>query len=125
MHPFPHKYEMTYTDTGSQEGLMSCGELPDVKVSAPKEFDGPNTGWSPENLFLSSIGACIALTFGAIAKMMNVEYSNLTLTMSGSVDKFEGNRMKFTSITIKPSLTLANPADESKLGKILENTEKH
>lgn len=125
MHPLPHNYSMTLNYNGNMEAVAQCAGQADFAVSAPAEFGGPASGWSPEGLLLNSVASCIALTFANIASMMKVEFSNLTIAASGVVDNMEGEkRMHFSSITLQPSLTLANPADEAKLAKIWENTEK-
>ena len=125
MHPLPHHYTITLQYVGGMEGTVATEGQPTLKYSAPKEFDGPGTGWSPEALLLNSVATCIALTFHIVAKMMGVGFSNLQIAATGVVNAFDGKRMHFEKITLAPSLTLTNPADESKLGKIWENTEKH
>lgn len=125
MHPLPHQYTITLQYTGAMEGQVTSAGQPTIKFSAPKEFDGPGTGWSPETMLLSSVTSCIALTFQIVAKMMGVAFSELTFAAEGIVNTFDGKRMHFEKITLTPSLKLTDPAQEGKLGKIWENTEKH
>ncbi len=125
MHPLPHHYTVRLRYDGNMEGAAETNGQPSVKYSAPKEFDGPATGWSPEAMLLGSISSCIALTFQAVAKMMGVGFSDLLITAEGTVNALEGKRMHFAEITLTPSLKLADPAHEGKLPKIWENTEKH
>lgn len=125
MHKLPHNYRMTLNYTGNMEGSLHTENQTDIKLSAPPEFDGPGTGWSPETLFLSSISGCMALTFAAIAKGSKVEYSDLTLAVEGVVDAMADKRMHFSEIKVKPRLKLANPADESKMPRMWESVEKH
>jgi peroxiredoxin-like protein len=125
MHPLPHHYTITCRYTGAMEGTLDTADQATINLSAPKEFGGPGSGWSPEALFLNAVTGCIALTFSVIANMMKVEYRDLAFEAIGTVDAMEGKRMHFSKIELKPSLTLANAADESKLPKIWENTEQH
>ncbi|MBI2342801.1 MAG: OsmC family protein [Deltaproteobacteria bacterium] len=126
MHPLPHRYHVALTYRGDKTGALTTDGQPTIGFSAPKEFDGPGSGWSPETLLLNAVAACVTLTFGAIAAMMQVEYRDLTIEATGTVDKIEGGKqMHFSEITLRPTLRLANPADESKLPKMWESTEKH
>jgi peroxiredoxin-like protein len=125
MHPLPHTYQINCTFTGNKEASVGCAGQPTIKMSVPKEFDGPNTGWSPEAMFLNALAGCVAFTFSTIAGMMKLDFSNLMIAATGTVEAHPDKRMYFSKVTLQPSLTLANPADESKLPKMWENTEKH
>lgn len=125
MHPLPHHYKISLQYTGALEGRLTAEGQPPLLFAAPKEFDGPGTGWSPETMFLNAVTACIALTFQIVAKMMGVGFNDFTIRAEGIVNTFEGKRMHFEAITLTPSLTLTDPTQEGKLPKIWENTEKH
>lgn len=126
MHPLPHQYRMTLQYNGGLAGALNSTDQAAIPFAAPVEFDGPGTGWSPETLLLSSVSGCIALTFAAICKMMKVEFSHLEISATGIVENIPGDkRMHFSRIELQPALQLTNPADEGKLPKIWENTEKH
>ncbi len=121
---FPHHFVTTVQLTDAQNGSIQAGSLPPAQIAVPAEFHGPGTGWSPEGLQLSAVASCIAFTFAYITKMMKVEYSNLKIDAKGAVDLMPDKRMHFSEIHLTPSLTLTNPADESKLPGMWQKTEQ-
>ncbi len=86
MHPLPHTYKVDFVYKDGMQGELSTAGRDVLPCSAPPEFDGPGTGWSPEALFLNAIAGCVALTFASIAKMMKVEFSEFELAVVGKVD---------------------------------------
>ncbi len=125
MKNLPHHFQATVKLDAHLAGSFGAEGLSAVPLTAPVEFDGPGTGYSPEALLLASVASCVALTFQVIAKMMKVECSNLQIKASGVVDALPDKRMHFASIELTPSLKLANADDAAKLPKMWQNTEKH
>lgn len=124
MSGFPHHFETTLNLVDGQNATMASGNLPGVSVTVPPEFKGPGTGWSPEGLQLSAVASCVAFTFAYMARMMKVEYSDLSIAAKGAVDLMPDKRMHFSEIHLTPSLKLGNPGDEAKLAGMWQKTEQ-
>jgi organic hydroperoxide reductase OsmC/OhrA len=85
--PFPHHYEVHLTQVQSGTGALGDGEKPQIKVGPPPQFGGNAVYWSPEELLLGSIEACLMATFFALLKKNFVEVINYKSTVHGVLNK--------------------------------------
>jgi peroxiredoxin-like protein len=106
------KFEVKGTWEGDRNG---SGEITtegfQLKVSAPKELDGPGVGGNPEELLLSAAANCYMITLAAILSNRNVEYSHLEISSEGTVIK-EGKRLLFKEILHKPTVIIPKATNE-------------
>ena len=105
--------------------LLQCsGLIPkEIEFSAPPEFGGLAGVWTPEHFFLSAVASCFVATLEAIAKASDFQFSSLTVIAEGIVEKVE-SRMKISSVTINPTLTIESEEDRSHGAKLLNKTER-
>ncbi len=119
MKPLPHRYEVKITGGPTGYATLSSGGIPDLRVEAPVEFDGPGDAWSPEQLLLGAVEGCFLLTFRAVAKASRVEFTSLAVEAEGIVDR-AGDRMRFTEIVLRPRVALPADANTVAVRRALE-----
>lgn len=109
MADFPHVY--TTNAKGSSEVLLdlTAENLPQIPVSPPKEFGGPEGYWSPEAFFSAAISTCFILTFKAISRGKKLNWKTVNVDADAYLDKIE-NVLSFTRVDIFVTLTI--PASE-------------
>ena len=111
--------------TSGNKGIVSSQLIkPSICITAPPEFGGEGTDWSPEHLFLSSVSSCFMLTFLVFAKKINVEISGFECATTGQVEMIDG-RYKFTYIHLYPKAFVANEADIEKAKVAMEKAKKY
>jgi uncharacterized OsmC-like protein len=123
MKPLPHQYEVHLTGTPTGYARLSAAGVPEIRTAPPADYDGPGDAWSPEHLLLASVQACFLFTLRAIARLSKVEFTNLELDATGTVDRKDGVT-RFTEITLRPRLTVAPGTNRERALQILEMSKK-
>lgn len=116
-----HHYQVTVRWTGNRgKGTSSYtaydrnGELladgkATVALSADPAFLGDESRWNPEELLLASASACHKLWYLHLCAVAGIIVEAYEDAAEGTMQ--EGTRGRFTQITLKPHITLRNPAD--------------
>ncbi|MDF0650446.1 MAG: OsmC family protein [Nitrospira sp.] len=117
-------YQTTVKWTDQRKGIIACAEKPDVQVATPPEFKGHGGIWSPEDLFVASANVCLMTTFLAVAERAGLAFSIYESTAEGRLELVEG-QFQFTTITIKPFITLKPGGDATKARELIEKAERN
>ncbi len=118
------QFESSARWTGGREGVVKGqGVEPALEFSAPPEFQGKAGVWSPEHFFTSALATCFINTFQAIAMYSKFEAVGLEVSVDGRVEKVEGG-FKFTRVTVRPTLSVQNEAEQERGLRLLEKAEK-
>ncbi len=123
MKPLPHVYRAQLSAGPDGYVPVSAEGLPNLRVNAPADFDGPGDAWSPENLLMAAVETCFLLTLRAVAKASKVEWTSLELSGEGTLDRKDG-AMRFTEIVLRPRLTVLAGTDRERALRVLERSEK-
>jgi organic hydroperoxide reductase OsmC/OhrA len=116
MADFPHVYTTNAMGTHDPILKLSSEKLPEMQVSPPVEFGGPEGYWNPEAFFSASISTCFILTFKSIARAMRLEWNDINVDVDAYLDKKEG-QLSFTKVDIFVTLKIPQ-------GKEVENYQK-
>lgn len=119
-----YMYHTAVKWTDQRKGVMSCTGKPDVQVATPPEFKGHEDIWSPEDLFVASANVCLMTTFLAVAERAGLAFSAYESTAEGRLELVEG-KFQFTTITIRPSITLKSGNDAAKAKELIEKAERN
>ena len=122
MQDFPHHYRVdAEARTEGTVALKSDG-MPQLVSAPPAEFGGPGDQWSPEHLLVASVADCFILTFRAIARASKLEWDALEASADGVLERVE-RVTKFTSVTVKATLTVPAGTDQEKARRLLQKAE--
>ena len=69
MEKLPHIYHVNLKQDGNLV-IAATNKAPQILAGPPPQFDGSPDNWSPESLFLASIGQCIFLSFLAMSVIL-------------------------------------------------------
>lgn len=105
MQPFPHTYRVGADGSHTGSVVLTSDGLGDIKTSAPREFGGPGDEWSPESLLVASAASCFILTFRAVARAAQVEWTHLECHVTGTLERRDGVT-RFTRFVTRASLTV-------------------
>lgn len=110
-----HEYPVQVTWSGGRNGggtVSQIGSGLSQTISVPKEFNGPGNGTNPEELLTSAIASCFSITFGIIAEMRKLPFSNVTTDAIGYVDQPNAATFIYNKILVKPTITLDHSAGD-------------
>ncbi len=118
-----HKYRALITWTGNQgSGTASyrgysrahrieAPDKPTIAGSADPSFRGDGTKWNPEELLLASASACHKLWYLALCAQAGVVVVAYEDSAEGIMAEEASGAGQFTSMTLKPNVTLAAGSD--------------
>src|SRR4051794_12782225 len=105
-----YKYKATAYWLLERRGMASAERVPQaIEFSAPPEFNGEREMWTPEHFLMAAIASCFVSTFRAIADASHFDAVALDVAAEGTMTRDRGYR--FTEVTIRPVLTVANDED--------------
>lgn len=105
-----------------KKGTISSHGKPDLQVATPPEFKGHEGIWSPEDLFVASVNVCVMSTFLAFAERAGLAFVSYRSEAEGRLELVDG-KFQFTTITLKPHLTLPPGGDAGKARDLIEKAE--
>ncbi len=80
-------------------------DKPYLEIATPPEFPGGVEGvWSPEELLVSAVASCYALTLAAIADRLGIPLVTLDAGATGHVSRREDGRYGFVAIEVDVSI---------------------
>ena len=87
------------------EGVLSSPGKPDISVSSPPEFKGPEGNWTPENLFTASVELCLMLTYLSFCRSRNVALASYTSSAVGTLEPVAGEQV-MSKVTVLPKIVV-------------------
>ncbi len=119
-----YRYATSVRWTGEKKGALTVDGKPPVEVATPPEFKGHEGIWSPEDLFVASVNACIMTTFLAFAGRAGLAFEEYESEAEGFLE-FQDNRFVFTKIVVRPRVTLRAGENPAKAEEILQKAEQN
>ncbi len=122
MQDFPHHYTVSASGRPESQVTLKADNLPELVTAPPLAFGGPGDCWSPEDLLVGSIADCFILTFRAIARASKLEWTDLSCTVEGTLDRID-RVTRFNHFKVTATLLVPAGTDTEKAGKLLEKAE--
>lgn len=105
-----------------RRGVTSSLGKPNVEVGSPPEFKGETGIWTPEDLFVGALNACLMLTFLALTHSQGVGIVAYESNAEGLLENVEG-KYRLTEVTVEPRVALESRADLEAARAIMERVE--
>jgi organic hydroperoxide reductase OsmC/OhrA len=118
---FTYKTEISWLE--ERKLLLSSSGKPSLTVATPPEFHGHEGCWSPEDLFVASVNACILTTFLFHAHRKKLDLKTYESAAEGTLENVDGVFM-FSTIAVHPKVVVASEDDVEKARELLERAEK-
>jgi peroxiredoxin-like protein len=116
------RFETNVRWESGRDGHVSARGKPGLHVSSPQQFGGKIESWSPEDLFVAAVNACVMQTFLAYALRANLSLVSYESAAEGVLERAEG-RYRFTEFNVYPVLVLRTEADIERARTIMESAE--
>jgi len=88
---------------GNRAGRIESNDKPAFRVSSPPEFKGEASVWTPEDLFVASVNACLMTTFAAFAQRQSLLVLSYASEADGDLEFVDGS-YRFTRVTLRPTV---------------------
>lgn len=131
-----HHYSTTVTWTGdlgegtagyraySRDHEVSAGDKPPLPGSSDPAFRGDAARWSPEDLLVASLAQCHMLWFLHLCAVNGIVVTAYTDEATGVMEETADGAGRFTSVTLHPAVTLADPALADKTAELHEQAHR-
>jgi len=123
MKPYPHHYLVEAHAAASGHVDLKAERLPPIASAPPLEFDGPGDQWSPEALLVASVIDCFVLTFRAISRASQLEWTDIRCHAEGTLNRVE-RVTRFTRMRVVAELTLPAGGSVERAERLLEKAEQ-
>lgn len=123
MQPFPHRYTVSVSGDPGMHGTLVGDGVPSLPTAPPPQFGGPGDAWSPEQLFLASVGTCFLHTFRAVAAASSLPFTRIEIACEGVLDRAD-HVTRFSEIVLRPTLTLGPEVDHDRARRLMEKAER-
>jgi len=118
---FKYRVKIKLTEKG--EGIIESIGKPNIILSAPVEFGGKEGFWTPEDLFVASVNACLMTTFSYYARKQGFKFVSFESYAEGVLELVE-MRYVFAGITARPKIVVNTSEDMKIAEKILSISQK-
>jgi organic hydroperoxide reductase OsmC/OhrA len=118
-----HEYESSMVWSEGRRGRVEASGLPSLDFGSPPEYGGPGGIWTPEHAFVTAVNACVLLTFAAIADFSKLSFRGLSASSRGTLDKVEGEGLRFTSVDVTLRVEVGSEADVARAERLVQKAE--
>jgi len=105
---------------GKRAGFLNSEGKQGFRVSSPPEFKGEAGVWSPEELFVASVNACVMATFAAFAERWKLPVVSYSCDAEGIIEFVEAG-YQFTRLTLRPRIVLETAEAVSQAEKTIHD----
>ncbi len=119
-----HEYIVTVDWKHDSVGDLKIEGKPNVEVSTPPEFDGPEGIISPEDMFVAAATSCFMTTFVTFTKKMRFDFKSFSCEGHGTLERVEKG-FQFTKILLRTRVVVESEDFKPKTERALELAEKY
>ena len=103
----------------------TTADLPVIRGSADPAFRGDARRWNPEQLLLASLSQCHMLWYLHVAADAGVTVTGYSDTPTGIMAEHPGGAGEFTSVTLRPAVTIAPGNDPESAAMLHDRAAKY
>ena len=108
----------------ARRGVMSSLGKPELDVGSPPEFRGEPGVWTPEDMYVGALNACLMLTFLSFADRKDLGLVAYETTAEGLLEHVEG-RYRITEVTVQSSVVVKSEVDLEAAREIMSKLEEN
>jgi organic hydroperoxide reductase OsmC/OhrA len=118
------RYQNQLEWTRARRGTLAAPGKTAIEVGSPPEFKGEEGVWSPEEMLVGAVNACLMLTFAAFADHRKLVFTGYTSRAEGLLENVDG-KYRITEVSVQPLVTLQSEADLSAAREIFGGLEEN
>lgn len=125
-----HKYEVSLTWTGnlgegtsgyrnySRDFEVAAGSRPPIAGSADPAFRGDTDRYNPEDMLVAAVSSCHMLWYLHLCAIGHITVTEYSDSAEGNLAIEKDGGGHFTSITLRPRVTVESSSESSELGQV-------
>ncbi len=117
------RYTNTVTWKDEKKGLLISQGKPGLQVATPPDFGGHEGIWSPEDLFVAAVNACIMTTFLYYRAKADIDLLSYSSTAEGTVE-FGQKGLLFSRVEVKPVVRIASETHREQTEETMRQAER-
>ena len=118
------RYKNSLVWSTGLRGRTSAPGKPEMEVGSPTEFKGDPGVWSPEELLVGALNACLMLTFVSFAQNKGIQLLAYESAAEGLLENVDG-KYRIVEVSVQPSLVLKSRADVEVAQAIMNEVEEN
>jgi peroxiredoxin-like protein len=122
MQELPHVYKAGALALSAGHVFLSAADKQDIESLPPREFGGPGTVWSPEELLVAAVADCFVLSFKTIAGASSFEWDSLECHTEGTLEQVEGS-YQFTSFRTVANLRIGPMGSSERAERLMHKAD--
>ena len=107
-----------------RKGLLACQNKPIIEVTTPPEFKGHAGFWTPEELLVASVNACIMTTFLYYAEKKKLSFLSYESSAEGILERV-GKKFMFSTVEVSPEISVSSEDDVEKAKDLFKTSEEN
>jgi len=107
-----------------RRGRTSAPGKPEMEIGSPVELKGEPGLWSPEELLVGALNACLMLTFVALAQSKGLRFVAYESAALGLLENVDGT-YRITEVSVQPNLVLKSDTDLEAARRIMDAVEEN
>ena len=115
-------YETTLSWQAGKRGVLDSAGKPTVPVGTPVDFGGPEGAWTPEDLLVASVGACLMTTALHFLERAGVNLRSFVIKTDGTLEK-TAEGLSLTGITVDVFVIVARDSEMEQAARAIERAE--
>jgi peroxiredoxin-like protein len=120
-----YTFETSTKWTEEKRAKLIVKGQPELEVSPPPEFGGPEGFLTPPDLFVASANTCYTTTFLTMAAKARLKYVDFTCRAEGTVEKSEERGFQFTRVDLYPEVIVMEEGEREKAEQVVEIAEEY
>lgn len=111
-----HVFQLTGVWNGTKlgDGILHTTDGRTLEYGLPTDFGGREGRTNPEELLLESVCSCYSLTLAILAERRRLPLTRIALAATAEVVEQPGGTLKYQSICLVPTLTMAGADDKQR-----------
>jgi organic hydroperoxide reductase OsmC/OhrA len=102
----------------AHEGVSTDGVRPTVEVSCSPLFGGKKGYWSPQDLFVFSVNACVLTTFATLAEEYELPFRSYKSDARG-IATIQKDGYRFVRIDLYPEIEVADERTRKRTERLI------
>ena len=103
----------------NHEGVSMSEDFPRVEVSCSPHFGGQGGFWSPQDLFIFSINACVMTTFISLAEEYDLPFSSYSSDAEG-VASITRDGYRFSTVNVHPIIEVPDERSGKRAARLIQ-----
>ena len=116
-------YQTRISQVATRACMLTSEGKQEFRVASPPEFKGEEGVWSPEDLLVAAVNACVFTTFAAFAERKQLPVVSYNSEAEGFLEHTEDG-YQFTRVIVRPQIIVDSSEHIGRAEELIEDSHK-